>query len=362
MTQATVSPEKIKKILIVQLAGIGDLVMASPTLKAIRDKFSQSHISLLTTSRAKEVVISSPYVDEIFTLDKHLHFLSFFRPKSIIETVRLIKTLREKRFDMAINLFRLIRKRGIIRMGLLFYLTGAKYRVGRDTDGRGFFFNIKVPEKDGGPRHEVERILDVARTLGAEIKDKRLEICLSNEDRRYALEFLRQNKILDTNLIIGLNPGAFISSHLWGKENFAKLGDELVKRYQAKIVITGGPGEIELADEIAGMMKTKPVIAAGRTTLKQDAALMERCRLFITNSTGGMHMAVAMNATLIALLGPDFVKYFPYGDRDRCIVIKKDIECSPCYKLKCKKHLCMELITVQEVLQAVGVLLERFPK
>lgn len=359
MTQATISPEKIRKILIVQLAGIGDLIMATPTLKAIRDKFSKSHISLLTTSRAKEVVVSSPYIDEIFTLDKYLHFLSFFRPKSIIEMVRLIKTLREKHFDMAINLFRLIRKRGIIRMVLLFYLIGAEYRMGRDTDGRGFFFNIKVPEKEGGPRHEVERILDVARTLGAEIKDKRLEICVSNEDRKYALGFLRQNQILDTNLIIGLNPGAFIPSHLWGKENFAKLGDELVKRYQAKIVISGGPDEIELASEIASMMKIKPVIAAGKMTLKQDAALMERYNLFITNGTGGMHMAVATNTTLIALLGPDFVKYFPYGNRDRCVVIKKDIKCSPCYKLKCKKHLCMKLITVEDILQAAEVLLER---
>lgn len=360
MDQVKISPEKINRILIVQLAGLGDLIMATPALRAIRAKFSQSRISLLTTSRAKEAVISSPYIDEIFILDKYLGFLSFFKPKSIIDTLKLIKILREKHFDMAINLFRLIRIRGVIRMALLFYLIKAKYRVGRDTDGLGFFFNIKVPEKEGGPRHEVERILDVARTLGAGIIDKHLEICVSSEDRERASEFLRQNQILDSNLIIGLNPGAFIPSHLWGKENFAKLGDELVKRYQAKIVITGGPDEIELANEIAGMMQIKPIIAAGVMSLKQDAVLMERYNLFITSGTGGMHMAAAMNTPLIALLGPDFVKYFPYGER--CAVIKKDVDCSPCYKLKCKKHLCMELITVEEILEAAKDLLEKFPK
>lgn len=364
MTQRAISPEKIRKILIVQVAGIGDLIIATPTLRALRNRFPQSHISLLTTPRAVEVVRGSPYVDEVFALDlnKYPHFLSFLRPRNLREILKLIKTLREKHFDMAISLFSLVRKRGIIRMALLFYLIGVKYRVGRDTDGRGFFYNIKVPEKGGGPRHEVERNLDIAKALGADIKDKRLEVYVSNEDRKYASQFLSQNRVLNSNLIIGLNPGAAVPSHLWGKENFVKVGDELIKRYQAKIVITGGPDEMKLADEIASMMETRPIIAAGKTTLKQFAALMERCNLFITNSTGAMHMAVAMNTPLIALLGPDPVKYFPYGDRNRYVVIKKDVNCSPCYKLKCRKHLCMELITVEDVLQAAEELLKRFPK
>ena len=362
MIQEIISLEKIKKILIIQVAGIGDLVLATPTLRAIRDRFSQSHISLLTNSRAKEIVIGSPYIDEVFTLelDKYSHFLSIFRPRNFKEIWKLIKTLRKKHFDMTINLFALVMKKGIIRTALLFYLIGAKYRVGRDTDGRGFFYNAKVPEKSGGTRHEVERNLDVARTLGADIKDKGLEVRVSKEDKKYVSEFISQNK-LDGNFIIGLNPGASIPSHLWGKENFAKLGDELVNRYQAKIVITGGPDEVKLADEIVTMMETKPTIAAGRTTLKQFAALIERCNLFITNSTGAMHMVVAMNTSLIALLGPDPVKYFPYGDKNRYVVIKKDVDCSPCFKLKCKKHLCMKLITVEEVLQVAGELLERMP-
>lgn len=358
MTQRTISPEKIRKILIVQVAGIGDLVLATPTLRALRNRFPQSHISLLTMPKAVGVVTGSPYVDEVFTLDlnKYPHFLSFLRRRGFKEILGLIKRLREKHFDMAISLFSLVRRRGIIRMALLFYLIGVKYRVGRDTDGRGFFYNIKVPEKGGGTKHEVERNLDVARTLGADIKDKCLEVYVSNEDRKYVSQFLSQNRVLDNDLIIGLNPGASIPSHLWGKENFAKLGDELIKRYQTKIVITGGPDEMKLADEIASMMEARPIIAAGKTTLKQFANLMERCNLFITNSTGAMHMAVAMNTPLIALLGPDPVKYFPYGDR--CVVIKKDVSCSPCYKLKCKKHLCMKLITVEDVLQAAEELLK----
>jgi len=361
MTKSIISPHQIKKILIVQVAGIGDLVLATPTLRALRDRFFQSHISLLTLPRAKELIIGSGYIDEVFTFDlkKYSSFLSFLRIRRFKEVLGLVKKLRQEHFDMTINLYGLVRKRGIIRMALLLYLIGTKYRVGRNTDGRGFFYNIKVPEDSRGSKHEVERNLDVARVLGADIKDKHLEVHVSGEDDKYVSEFLRKNQALDSNLIIGFNPGAAVPSHLWGKENFARLGDKLVERYKCKIVITGGPEEIKLAYEVADLMQIKPLITTGKLIFKQSAALIKRCDLFISNETGPMHIAVAMNTPLIALLGPASIKYFPYGDKERFIVIKKDVSCSPCYKLRCKRHVCMELITVEEVMQAAVKLIER---
>ena len=359
MNPKEILPERIKKILIIQIAGIGDLVLATPTLRAVRERFSQSHITLLINSRAKEIIVGSAFVDEVLTLDfdKHSNFFSFLMPRNFIEILRLLKKLREKHFDMTINLFALVRIRGVIRMALLSYLIGAKYRVGRDTERRGFFLNIKVPERRKSAKHEVERNLDIARILGAEIKDKRLEIYVSEEDRRYVSDFFRQNQIADDSFVIGLNPGASIPSHLWAKEKFANLADELARRYQAKIVITGGKNEIELAGQIAGMMQVKPIIAAGRTTLKQFSVLIERCNLFIANLTGAMHMAVAVKTPLIAIVGSYTQRYLPYGYTDRSIVIKKDVSCSPCYKLRCKRHTCMKLITVEDVLQTAYKLL-----
>ncbi len=347
--------ENIQKILVIKLAGIGDIILATPALRALRRKFPQAYIALLTTPRAAEIIKGSPYLDELFFLSS--------TSKNLGGVINLIRSLRRKRFDVAINLYNLFTLRGAFKVALLMYLIGVRYRVGRDTDSRGFFYTIKVPDERFSERHEVEYNLDVVQALGADIKDKKLEIPISDKDREYVQEFLKQNGIGEDDLVVGLNPGAFRPSRRWGKESFARVGDELVKRYQAKIIITGGPEEIELAQKIADMIKIELIIATGEVTIKQLVSLIERCNLFISNDTGAMHMAAAMKTPLVALFGPGLLaRYGPYGDRNRYVVVKKDVECSPCYKFKCRKHLCMKLITVEDVLQAAEELLRRFPK
>jgi predicted lipopolysaccharide heptosyltransferase III len=353
-TRKKVSLDNIKKILVIKLAGIGDLILASPALRALRKRFPKAHIALLTISRAKELAEGSPYIDELFCLNP--------ASKNLREIVRLIRSLRRKRFDMAINLYNLFTLRGALKMVLLIYSIGARYRVGRNTDNRGFFYTIKVPDERFSDRHEVEYNLDVVQALGADIKDKGLEISISDKDREFVQEFLKQNGIGENDLVVGINPGAFRPSHRWSQESFARIADRLTKKYEAKILITGGPEEIELAQKIADMMKIEPIIATGEVTIKQLVSLIERCNLFISNDTGAMHIAAAMKTPLIALLGPGPLRYSPYGNKDRYIVIKKDVGCSPCYKFRCKKHLCMKLITVEDVLKAAEELLRRFPK
>lgn len=357
-----ISESEIKRILIVQVAGIGDLVMATPTLRALRNRFSKSKISLLTAPRAKDIVVGSPYIDEIYTLASHKYFRpgTFLKPGSLRDTLRLIRKLRQKHFDLMINLYNLASIRGTLRMAFLFSTIGAKYRAGRDTDRRGFFYNLKVPERSLSPKHEVERMLDIARALGAKIRNKDLEIPLFAEDRNYVTEFFSQYQIRKDDLVIGINPGAFRPSREWDKKKFALVADELSKKYQARIIITGGKRDVKLANDISNLMITKPIIVAGKTTLKQLAVLIQKCKLFITNDSGPMHIAVTVKTPLIALCGPGPLKYAPYGDGNRYIVIKKEVDCSPCYKMRCRSHKCMELIAAGEVLQAAEKQLDRF--
>lgn len=346
--------ENIQKILVIKLAGIGDLILATPALRALRKRFPGARIALLTTPRASELAEGSPYIDELFCLNP--------ASKNLREIIRLIRSLRRKRFDIAINLYNLFTLGGALKMALLMYLIGARCRVGRDTDGRGFFYTIKVPDERFSKRHEVEYNLDVVQALGADIKDKGLEIPISDKDREYIRKFLKQNRITDEDLVIGLNPGAFRLSQRWGKENFAQVGDNLAKRYQAKIIITGGAEEVKLSQEVADMMGVKPTITTAKISLKQSIALIKRCNLFISNNTAAMHIVAAVRAPLVALMGPISLRYAPYGDKNRFIMVKKEVGCSPCYKFRCRRHLCMKLITVENVLQAAEELLRRSPK
>lgn len=347
-----VSLDNVKKILVIKLAGIGDLILASPALRALRKRFPGARITLLTTPRAGELAEGSSYINELFCLNP--------ASKNLRGVIGSIRSLRRERFDIAINLYNLFTLGGALKAAFLMYSIGVRCRVGRDTDGRGFFYTIKVPDERFSNRHEVEYNLDVMQALGANIKDKGLEIPISNKDREYVRKFLKQNGITDEDFVIGLNPGGFRPSHRWNKEKFARVGDKLTKKYKAKILITGGPEEIKLAQKIADMMTIEPIIATGEVTIKQLVSLIERCNLFISNDTGAMHMAAVMKTPLIALLGPGPLRYGPYGDKNRYIIVRKDVECSPCYKFRCRKHLCMKLITVEDVLQAAEELLERF--
>ncbi|MEE9118705.1 MAG: glycosyltransferase family 9 protein, partial [Calditrichia bacterium] len=182
-----------------------------------------------------------------------------------------------------------------------------------------------------------------------------LEVPVFDEDREFVSDFLAQNNISDKDLLIGLNPGAFRSSRCWFNERWAQLADWLIEEYGSKVIITGGESEREMINEIVNSMKKKSAIIATDFTLKQLAALLEKLNLFITNDTGPMHIATAMQTPLIAIFGPgDVYRVPPYCQRDRAVILRKDVDCErPCYQFKCNDRKCMELITTDDVIKAV---------
>ncbi|HDZ76996.1 MAG TPA: glycosyltransferase family 9 protein, partial [Candidatus Omnitrophica bacterium] len=284
---------------------------------------------------------------------------NLFKKGAFNKAYKTIKELHQRKFDMLINLEHVSSWTGAFKMAILFRLIGAKYRVGRDTDRRGFFLNFKIKENSKEPKHAVEINLDVARALGAQIEDIKLEVPVFGEDRKFVSDFFDQHSVSDKDTLVGLNPGAFRPSRQWFKERWAQLADWLIEERGYKVIITGGENEREMINGIVNLMEKKSAITATSRTLKQLAALLERLNLFITNDTGPMHIAAAMQAPLIALFGPgDIHKFSPYCSGDKCIILRKDVECTrPCYKFKCNDRKCMELITVDDVMQVVrGVL------
>lgn len=343
--------EPINSILLIQLAGMGDLVMATPTIRAIREKFPDAYIVLLTTERAKDLLKNSKHLDRIFSLDYTGRFQSglLFNQKNW----RTISELRKHKFDLAANLYQIYSFKGALRLWLLFKLINIKFIVGRNTEGRGFFLDLKIKETAIGDEHEVESNLRLAESIGARAINKKLHLEINEEDAKFISELLFGYNVSDKDLLIGINPGsAWRLTRRWLPERFAQTADEIVNKYSAKIVFTGSMGEARLSDEIISLMKNKPINTTGKLNVPQLAALIKRCNLYISVDSGPMHIAVAVKTPLVAICGAGPERYFPYGNSNEITIIKKNINCGPCYKIKCNDHRCMRLISVEDVLEA----------
>jgi lipopolysaccharide heptosyltransferase II len=346
--------EHRKRILILQLGGIGDVVMSTPALKAIREKYRTSHIGLLVALRSASLVEGCPYIDELLTFDAHYAgFIEAFTLGNLLREKRVIEMLRSKNFDLIINLKRIWTWRGAIKMALFFKVIGSRYSVGRDTDGKGFFYDLKVREYTKNHRHEVEEILAVAGALGAANGQVRPEVFISGKDREYIRDFFDRQGITSQDYVIGLNPGAFRPTRRWPADNWSDLTRRLVKECGCRVIISGAKSDQAMIDDIA-QRASEPVIKATNFNLRQLVALLERINLFITNDTGPMHIAAAAGTPLIALfLSGDVSKFRPYTATGRHTIIRKDLECSPCYKFQCRHNRCSKLISVDDVMLEV---------
>lgn len=345
-------PRTINKVLLVQLAGIGDLVMATPAIGAIRERFPYAYIALLTSERTKDLLKNSKDLDRIFSLDYEGRFQIglLFNQKNW----RTISELRKHKFDLAVNLYQIYSLKGALQFCLLLRLMNIKFIVGRDTERKGFFLNLKIEETSTRCEHEVESNLHLVELLGAKIQTKNLHLDINSVDENFVSKLLAEYDIFDKDLLIGINPGsAWRLTRRWLPERFAQTADEIINKYSAKILLTGSTKETRLSDEITSLMKNMSINTTGKLNLPQLVSLIKRCNLYISVDSGPMHIAVAVGTPLVAIYGPGYKRYFPYGDSNKFTIIKKDVDCSPCYKIKCCDLRCMKLITVDDVLWAV---------
>lgn len=344
--------ENIQKILIVKLSSIGDVVHSLPTLKALRDTFPKAYIAWVVEEKSKDVVIGNPYLDGVIIFEKERWKKELFKTKSVRESVDEIitfaRSLRDKKFDIALDL------QGLLRSGLIAYFSGAKWRVGyKDSrEFSHFFYNIKVPRKKEMV-HAVDSYLQLARYLGAEAGSVSFPLWVAPEDKQFAEDFLRENGWNGSDILVALNPGASIPHKRWDKDNFAQLGNMLAKKLGVKVVLFGAKSDEMLVKEIVQKISgAHPIDASGKTTIKQLAALIEKCALFIGNDTGPMHIAVAIGTPVLALFGPDNpYRTGPYGMKNK--ILYHELPCSPCIRNPTcgGEFTCLKLITVQDVMK-----------
>lgn len=335
------------KILVKGVNWIGDSLFMTPALAALKKGFPNSHISLLINPWVREIFDGNPDLDEIIIYDER------GKEKTLKGKSRFIQSLRNRNFDMGI-----IMQPRSYKAALFVYLSRIPERIGYSHSLRNLLLTRRV-EPPTAPLHDIDMFLNIVLSLGVAPARKEPYLPFSPKADDWADRFLEERGVNKGELLIGINPGAFKQSKRWPEPRYAELSDILIKEFKTKIIIFQGPGEDEIIEKVVNLMKEKAIIV--KAGIKELSALSRKCKLFVGNDTGPMHVAAASGTPVIALFGPaDPQRSRPWGRNH--VVIKKDLPCSPCSRVVCKEPTCMESITVEDVLQAVRVQLKRTEK
>ncbi len=297
-----------KRIVLILPCCIGDVLMATATLQALRRGYPDAHITWAVGSWSRQALANHDLLDAL--LDTGPAALPVKTPLGFM---RLVWRLRAGNFDLAVSLVR------SPLMSLAVQLAGMPQRAGLDSNGRGFGYNIKVPVDPQVVRHEAEIYLEVARALGLDATD-----CHANVPVDVALwpplrEQLEAQGINAQNYVVinpagGDNPGMTMVSKRWPPEHFAVLADALATCWQADIVLVGGPDDAVLMKAVQLQMKSAAVSFAGTLSFPEIALLATKARCYVGNDTGLTHLAAAAGAPVAAIFGPsDPQRYAPYA-------------------------------------------------
>jgi len=344
-----------KSILIVLIAGIGDLVLASKSIRAIRNGLPGADIHVLTSTEAWAIAKNYTHVNHAWPFP-----IRELRSKKayLFEILKLIQRLRKNRFHLVVNLYRIYSWRGSITMGLLFGLLKSTTKVGHDHKGFGIFLNKKAPANIYKDRHFTDAMMDIALLAGGVPDDKGIEV-FWDESSENKWRHLISKHINPQKRRIAINPGADKPNKRWNPENYALVANRLMERFDVEIILFGGPGEENIANELQGRIEKDVTNLAGQLTLNDLVYIISQCDLLITNDSGPMHVAAALKTPLVAIFGPETpVHTRPYTSTDLYRIAFQEVNCRPCQKPNCGRPLCLELITPEEVLEKCVEMLE----
>jgi len=336
-------------ILIVKLSAIGDVIHTLPSLAALRKRYPDAHITWVIEEASADIIAGHLCLDRalVSRRKKWLGNLRALRDvkKTIDEIRSFVATLRDRRYDLVVDFH------GLFKSAIVVLLSRGRRRVGYDSmqELSGLFLNDKVYEDMN--KHAVDRYLDLPCHLGAGTDAPEFHIHIEEENRGRVEHLLEENGINPKDRFVSVNPVALWETKMWENGKFAQLCDRIVGELKLTVIFTGGPDR-ETVEHIRSLMHFPSADIAGRTTLRDLAYLYERSALVVTTDSGPMHVAAAVGTPTVALFGPtDPVRTGPYGTGHT--VIRKDLSCSPCFLKRCETRRCMEIISVEDVFQAV---------
>ncbi|WKZ32549.1 MAG: glycosyltransferase family 9 protein [Thermodesulfobacteriota bacterium] len=332
------------KVLIIKLSSIGDVVHTLPALDALKKGFRakgvKARIDWLVEEAASGVLKGHPSIDEVIIVRRGW-------ARNLKDNLRTARRLRERRYDLALDF------QGLLKSGAWVWLIAAKRRVGfsNSRELSHVFLNEKLPAYDP-ERHAVDRYLDLARHVvgvGGPLDAPAFTRGLGGAER--SIKKKLAGKGAEGPFFV-MAARARWATKLWDDDKFVGLARRIAEEKGLRPVLIGGPSDASGLSSMARAIGKGAVSLAGETDLKELAALMRLSRFVVTVDSGPMHIAAAAGARVIALFGPTAPwRTGPYGDGH--IVIRKGIDCSPCFKRECRDPRCMTLISIDDVMEAV---------
>lgn len=329
----TFDKSKIDKILVIKPAAIGDVLLSTPVVENLRHNFPDSVIVFLTQKFCKEVLSGNPFIDRVMTYDL-----------SLDSGYCLLRNIRKQRYDLVVDLF------GNPRTALITFASKAKYKVGYRFRMRSYAYNIKVKPR-GGEVHNVDFNIDSLKSLGLEIISRQPKLYINHVHNEFADEFFTSNG-LKSNEVIGINPCGSWESKVWYLEKFAQLINKFGGNF--KFLLFWGYGkELEEAGKLKEMAGGSNVYLLPEVDLKYSGALMKKCRLFLTNDTGPMHIASALGVNVAAIFGPTNPVLQGPLNQNSVVIRNEELDCLGCNLTRISDcpnlHKCMDGLSVDYV-------------
>lgn len=345
------SSAPVRRILIIKLRAIGDVIMATPVIENLRAAYPDAEIDFLTERPCYPIVKNHPDLNEVIVFNRS-HISNLPWHAGLRENLKFIKRLRANRYDLVFDLF------GNPRSALLALATGAPVRVGFEFRGRKYAYN-KVISPRGDQVHEVLFNLDALGGLGLPIETTRLYYEIDDISAAFAESFWSENRIVGQT-VVGINASGGWYTKRWPLKSFAQLADTLADESRCKILLFWGPGEKPDAEQIAAQMQHDALLIPA-TDLGKLAALLVRVDMLVSNDSGPMHLAAAVGTPVVGIYGPTVPELQgPWGEQ-HAIVQKNGLACLGCNGVTCKiqTHDCMEKLEVRSVLETARPVLQR---
>ncbi len=339
-----------RRILVVRLDRIGDVVLSTPVLQALRHQYPHAFIAMMVRPPSQEILAGHPHLNEVIVYEKEgAH-------RSLWGTMRFAHALRRHAFDTAIILHPSNRSHWIP------WLAGIPVRIGYDRKSSWLLTHRSPHQKHEGSQHEAAYTLDMLSIFGirvAEVPRPLITITPRAEQRIDAL--VTQHGIAATDCVVAIHPSASCISKRWMPERFAQVADRLMTEQETRIFLIAGAEDAAIAQQVAQTMHQPAINVAGQLNLSELAALLRRCRLLISNDSGPVHIAAAVGTPVVDIFGRNQRglspgRWGPLGEGH--VILHKEVGCVTCLAHHCDiEFLCLTSLSVEEVYQAAsGVL------
>jgi ADP-heptose:LPS heptosyltransferase len=338
-----------QNILVIDFGGVGDLILSIPFLRGLKKAFPTAAVFVLSALRAGMILHGQAYIQRLY-----------LAPITWRGLFVMGLRLRKKRFDMAINLMPETSYRAAIKMYLLFLLINAGKWVGRNTAGRGFFYDIKVEEAKMQVEDEVLFYGKILAAIGNKDYNTRLEFHISSKNRKSGDKLLSRVRHFKNDLLILVNPGSDWPAKRWPIEYYAALVEKLQVLFpKSEFGIIGSQSEVPLAHVIKKRDSARIFVLSGMTPLETLPAIIKKASLLITNDSGPAHIARAVGTPAVILAGPSAPAFFSIQGLKETRMIHHQVPCAPCLKVSCSSLVCWKQISVDEVVEAAAQFLRK---